>query len=137
MHYMLLFFNRMILNSGIQNPTRKVAVLGVWGGKGWEPKNRQHIKSNVQSYKTIHFQRKHRKKHPAKCRSGIRTSPTQCWEATPTPKQFQGSQQPCSLESCKMFFGQSCHFCKSSLQQSHFRFREHIGVFGLQEVVLS
>jgi hypothetical protein len=28
---------------------RKVAVLGVWGGKGWEPKNRQHIKSDVQS----------------------------------------------------------------------------------------
>ena len=164
----------MILNSGrhTQPDPQSCRVRSLGGPTEGEPKNKQRIKRPKQNWavqrpivKTIHCQRKHRKKHPA---SNVAA------ESAPHPRHVESlrqqhpnnskqhgalakignmqagldgletfNQQPCSPESCHSvtlacFLLKLRHFLqKRSLQQSHFRGRfKHICFFGLQEVVL-
>ena len=105
--YILLFFNRMILNSGRHTqPDPQSCRVRSLGAKGGAQKQTTHqeTKTKLSSAtsnrdKTIHCQRKHRKSIPPAMsqRNQHLTHAMLRKPATTTPNF---SQQPCSRESC-------------------------------------
>ena len=122
--YILLFFNRMILNSGrhTQPDPQSCCVRSLGGAKEGSPKTNNASRDqnkieqcDAQSWQNDPLPTQTQKKASRQqCRSGISTSPTPCCESLRQQQQHGAlakignmqagletfNQQPCSPESC-------------------------------------